>query len=263
MHAERVGVGSWRARIALAGLLALAIPRIAAAQFAVTPVIVQVAPSDEATDAMIRIDNESDGAMQFRVYVMDFDQYQDGDHAFLDPGTSPRSCARRMDLAPGALMVPAGERGLVQVRLRPDEDALTCWSMVFIETPSTSVTGVTINQRIGVKLYGLSGNAATEGNLTHAEATGGGDSVDVRFRFSNPGDWPVRPEGAVEIRDLAGTVVATAPVPSFSVLPLRERHVRVAVPTTDLAPGRYLAVPILDFGADFLAGAQVDFRLTD
>lgn len=263
MQSARSGVGRRRALTALAGLLALVTPGFAAAQFAVNPVIVQVAASDEASDALLRIDNESDDPMQFRVYVMDFDQYLDGDHAFAEPGTSPRSCAGRMDVAPSALMVPAGERGLVQVRLRPHPGGATCWSMVFVETPSKSATGVRINQRIGVKLYGLSRHAGPEGTLTQAEAESVGDSVDVRFRFSNPGDWPVRPEGAVEIRDLTGAVITTVPVPSFSVLPLRERLVRVAIPAADLVSGRYLAVPILDFGAEFLAGAQVDFRLAD
>lgn len=247
----------------LVGLLTLVTPTVAPAQFAVNPVIVQVAASDETSDALLRIDNESDDPMQFRVYVMDFDQYLDGDHAFAEPGTSPRSCAGRMDVAPSALQVPAGERGLVQVRLRPAPGASTCWSMIFVETPSTSASGVRINQRIGVKLYGLSRSAGPEGTLTHAAAEGVGDSVDVQFRFSNPGDWPLRPEGAVEIRDVTGSVVTTVPVPSFSVLPLRERLVRVAIPAADLVGGRYLAVPILDFGAEFLAGAQVDFRLAD
>ncbi|MDH3298282.1 MAG: hypothetical protein OEM23_03075 [Gemmatimonadota bacterium] len=249
--------------MALVGLLPLVTPMVARAQFAVHPVIVQVAASDEAADAIIQIDNESDDPMQFRIYLMDFDQHPNGDHAFAEPGTAPRSCARRVDVAPGALMVPPGERGLVQVRLRPESGATTCWSMVFVETPSTSATGIRINQRIGVKLYGLSRNAGPEGTLTLAEASHAGDSVDVRFRFSNPGDWPVRPAGAVEIRDLTGSVVTTVPVPSFSVLPLRERMVRVSVPAAELADGRYLAVPILDFGAEFLAGAQVDFRLGD
>jgi hypothetical protein len=135
--------------------------------------------------------------------------------------------------------------------------------MVFVETPSTSGNGVRINQRIGVKLYGLSAGAEPDGSLTTAEAADNGDAVDISFVFSNPGDWPVRPEGSVEIRDLNGSVMAAIPVPSFSVLPNREREIHVAVPVGDLPSGRYLAVPILDFGAEFLAGAQLDFRVSD
>jgi hypothetical protein len=249
--------------LAAAGLLAVSTVSPAVAQFAVSPVIVQVPASNEAADAMIRIDNEGDTPMQFRVYVMDFDQSFDGDHAFAEPLSSSRSCAGRLQLAPGSLVVPPGERGLVQVRLQPDAGAPTCWSMVFVETPSTNGNGVRINQRIGVKLYGLGEGAEPDGSLTEADAVAVEDSVDVRFVFSNSGEWPVRPEGGVEVRDLSGSVVAAIPVPSFSVLPKRERQVRVSVPLGDLPTGRYLAVPILDFGAEYLAGAQLDFRVSD
>ena len=233
------------------------------AQFAVSPVIVQMPAAAVNSDALIRIDNEGDTPMQFRVYVMDFDQSANGDHAFAEPLSGSRSCSGRLQVAPGALMVAPGERGLIQVRLQQAGDAPTCWSMVFVETPSTSENGVRINQRIGVKLYGLSANAEPDGSLTEAEVSESGDTVDVRFVFSNPGDWPVRPEGSVEVRDLHGSVVAEVNVPSFSVLPRREREIRVAVPVGDLPTGRYLAVPILDFGAEFLAGAQLDFRVSD
>lgn len=248
---------------ALAGLVLLGIPAVATAQFAVSPVIVQLPASEGVSDALIRVDNEGDRPMQFLVYVLDFDQDPEGNHVFADARTSPSSCANRLHVAPGAMSVSAGERGLIQVRLQPAPHASTCWSMVFIETPSTSAGGLLINQRIGVKLYGLSAGGNPEGELLEAAAAVARDSIAVSFQFRNPGDWPVRPEGAVEIRDFNGVTVAAVPVPAFSVLPHSERHVEVVIPAGDLAVGRYVAIPILDFGADFLAGAQVDFRLTD
>lgn len=253
----------FRALAALLALTALTNPREGHGQFAVSPVIVQMPASVESTVALLRIDNEGVVPMHFRVYALDFDQDLKGNHVFAEPRTSRRSCADRLDVAPGALTVPAGKQGLVQVRLRPAPGESTCWSMVFVEAPASAANGVRVNQRIGVKLYGLSADAGPEGVLTGAEAAGLDDSVDVRFRFSNPGDWPVRPEGTVEIRDLTGSVVAMVPIPAFSVLPARERLVEVSIPARELNGGRYLAVPILDFGADFLAGAQVDFRLAD
>lgn len=149
-------VGLVGAHVAGAGLLA--------AQFAVSPVIVQLAHDPTGAATLLRIDNEGEDAMQFRVYAVDFDQDRDG---------------------------------------------------------------------------------------------------EVAFAFRNPGDWPLRPSGAVEIRDAGGAVVATAPVPAFSVLPEHERRLRVSLPLESAAPGRYLAVPILDFGADYLAGAQADFRIEE
>ena len=246
--------------MALAGLLLSWHPAPLAAQFAVSPVIVQVARSDGPASATIVVENEGEDLMRFRVYSLDFDQDRAGNHVFSEAGQLPESCAERLSFAPDALTIPAGGRATVQVRLDPGPDR-TCWSMLFIESPSPSRSGVRVNQRIGVKLYGLGSAAGPAGGLTSADAHTDGGSLEVRFAFHNPGDHPVRPSGGVEIRDALGQVVASAPVHAFSVLPGHEREVSVSLPIEGVRPGRYLAVPMLDFGGDFLAGAQVDFRL--
>lgn len=247
-------VGLVGAHVAGAGLLA--------AQFAVSPVIVQLAHDPTGAATLLRIDNEGEDAMQFRVYAVDFDQDRDGEHLFAEAGTLPRSCAGRLRFAPDALTVPAGSGGVVRVSLEPGGDP-TCWSMLFVEAPSAGTGAIRVNQRIGVKIYGLGAKRGPDGELVEATVQPAGDSVEVAFAFRNPGDWPLRPSGAVEIRDAGGAVVATAPVPAFSVLPEHERRLRVSLPLESAAPGRYLAVPILDFGADYLAGAQADFRIEE
>jgi len=87
--------------------------------------------------------------------------------------------------------------------------------------------------------------------------------VNVGFVVRNLGEWPLRPRGVVEIRDATGRPVTERPIDAFSVLPDREREISVAVAGTDLPPGRYLAVPILDWGGEYLAGTQIDFRVED
>lgn len=269
MLLDRLAGDGRRALFALAGLVVVSgAPAPAQAQFAVSPVIVQLPSTPGGGSAVIQIDNEGEDDMRFRVYAMDFDQDRDGDHSFARPGSGPESCAHRLRFAPDALSVPAGGRAAIQVRLEPEAGTepagMTCWSMLFVEAPATEEGPVRINKRIGVKVYGLGSNSiAPEGGLYNAAARPLEAGVEVRFGFRNAGDWPVRPTGAVEIRDLEGTIVATMPVDGFSVLPRRERDVNLVVPLDGVPPGRYLAVPILDFGADFLAGAQVDFRLGD
>lgn len=253
-RALRVLVGLIGAHAAAAGLLA--------AQFAVSPVIVQLAHDPTGTATLLRIDNEGEDAMQFRVYAVDFDQDRDGEHHFAEAGTLARSCAERLHFAPDALSVPAGSGAVVRISLEPGADP-TCWSMLFVEAPSASTGAIRVNQRIGVKIYGLGAERGADGELVSATVQPADDSVEVAFAFRNPGDWPVRPSGAVEIRDAGGAVITTAPVPAFSVLPGHERHLRVSLPLESASPGRYLAVPILDFGADYLAGAQADFRIEE
>lgn len=267
MPFDRSACESRRAHHALVGLFVAcyAIGNAAPldAQFAVSPVIVQMPFDVDGGSAMIRIDNEGENDMQFRVYAMDFDQDREGNHLFAAPRTAAESCAHRLRFAPDALSVPAGGRASIQVLLDPDLDAPTCWSMLFVEAPSATESAVRVNQRIGVKLYGLGVASGGEAGLFEAAASPADGSVEVTFSFRNAGEWPIRPSGSVEVRDLAGAVIAATPVNPFSVLPRHEREIRVRLPLDGVPAGRYLAVPVLDYGADFLAGAQVDFRLTD
>ena len=70
-------------------------------------------------------------------------------------------------------------------------------------------------------------------------------------------DQDPRDEGATQDRTRRPVVV---PVESFSVLPGHERMVEIPL-EADLAPGRYLAIPVLEYGDDGLMGAQVAFRV--
>lgn len=264
MIADSPAPPGWRALRVLVSLVVahLAGAGLVAAQFAVSPVIVQLAHDPTGTATLLRIDNEGEDVMRFRVYAVDFDQDRDGEHHFAAAGTFPRSCAGRLSFAPDALTVPAGSGAVVRVSLEPGDDP-TCWSMLFVEAPSAGTGAIRVNQRIGVKIYGLGAKRGADGELASATVRPAGDSVEVAFAFRNPGDWPLRPSGAVEIRDAGGAMITTAPVPAFSVLPGHERLLRVNLPVESAGPGRYLAVPILDFGADYLAGAQADFRIEE
>jgi hypothetical protein len=82
----------------------------------------------------------------------------------------------------------------------------------------------------------------------------------AEVEFENTGEGPLRPEGEIELRTVGGEVVGVLDVPAFSVLPGRIRRASVPV-ELDLTPGEYLAIPILDFGGDYLAGGQARFSV--
>ncbi len=246
----------------LAGLLILVFAAPAQAQFSVSPVIVQI-PATEADPVRLVVRNEGENALQFRAYSLDFDMSDNGEHAYWEHGSRDESCGERLRIAPDAFTVPAGQTGTVAVSLAPGPADRTCWSMVLVETSGSSEGSITVNQRIGVKLYGLSGEWDLNGEVVNGFVTRGSNQLDVRFTVRNAGAWPLRPSGVVEIRDVQGTLVASSSIDAFSVLPGRERTVHVGVSNAELDPGRYLAVPILDFGADFLSGTQIDFRVEE
>ena len=243
-------------------MLALGAPAPVLAQFSVSPVIVQI-PASEAAPIQLAVRNEGENALQFRVYPLDFDMSESGEHSYWEPGTRSESCGERVRIAPDAFSVPSGQIGTVDVSLAPGPTDRTCWSMVLVETSGSAEGAIQVNQRIGVKLYGLSGEWDVAGEVLDGTVTNEPERLDIAFTVRNDGAWPLRPDGVVEIRDVQGTLVASTPIDAFSVLPDRKRAVQVSLSNADLDPGRYLAVPILDFGVDYLSGTQIDFRVEE
>ncbi len=231
----------------------------AVAQLSVQPVIVELRTSDSASAALVAVRSEADEAMQLRVYAADFDQPEEGSHRFLEPGTHPRSCAERLRFFPDDLVLAPG--GEAEVRIELDPGASTCWSLVFVQGQGRETGGIRIAQRIGVKVYGVAGRTDPAGEIgAVAVREAGPGEREVRIAFRNTGDAPVRPEGELEVRTAEGDIVAVVPVPPFSVLPGRSRATTVPLGLR-LDAGRYLAIPILDFGGDYLAGGQATFEV--
>lgn len=247
-----------RSWLASAGVLLLAVTP-AAGQFSAQPVILELRPASEVATARFSVRNESEGPLQLRMYAADFDQPEGGGHEFMEPGEHPRSCVSRLQFYPDNLSLEAGATGEVEVRMRPG--GATCWSLVFVQSTTRSATGIRVAQRIGVKVYGVSPRAHAEGEIRTARVE---DDVEggrrLWIEFANTGDRPLRPEGEVEIRSDAGVLLAVVPFAPFSVLPGR---VTAATAMLDLPleAGRYLAIPVLDFGGDYLAGGQAAFEI--
>ncbi len=249
------------ALVALAGIwLLLGTLRSAQAQYSVDPVIVEFSNSNSVGAAAARIRNHGSEPLDVRLYVNDFEQDELGAHSFLPAGEGVRSCDSILRVTPDAIVVPPGESRYVNITLEPWDGQDTCWSMVFAETLARVSNGLNVRQRIGVKVYGLAVEGEPTGEIAIAEIMAGEDGPQLVFEFDNPGAWPVRPVGTVEIRDYEGRMVRSIEVKPFSVLPGRRRKVTVLV-GAGLVGGEYLAVPVLDFGADYLAGAQVTFSV--
>lgn len=230
-------------------------------QFSVQPVIVEMPVVDSVSGTAVAVRNESTDTLRLRVYAADFDQRGEGTLELFEPGEHPNSCSDRLEVFPDNLVLAPGEAGEVRLRMGPGRS--TCWSMVFAQSQARSSSGIQVAQRIGVKVYGVSGASRPEGEVSRVEViegSSGARSVKVGFRNTGPG--PVRPEGELEIRDHAGTIVEVLPIAPFSVLPGRARATEVPLGLA-LEPGRYMVIPILDFGGDYLAGGQAPFEVKD
>lgn len=256
--------GYLAALTALSGIVGLGSPAAAAAQFSVSPVILPLPASPEAADATVMVRNNGESPLQLRVFAADFDQKLDGGHETFAAGTHDRTCGARIEVFPEGLSVPAGVSQPVTIRMLPDPGAdSTCWSLVFIESPPPEGTGYRAGLRIGVKVYGLAEGGSELGEITDAsveEPEAGSADRTLRFTVANQQTWPILAHGTVDVRDFDGNSRATVHVESFSVLPDHQRRLEVPI-EADLGPGRYLAIPVLEYGGEGLMGAQVAFRV--
>jgi hypothetical protein len=222
----------------------------------VQPVIVTLVSSSADGGTVVTVTNEGRSELSFDFYVGDFDQDEDGEHGFFDAGSHARSCAERITVLPNGATLAPGERRQIQIRLRPGTE--TCWSLLFVESAVRTAGGARVGQRIGVKVYGVPEGAPAVGELTKVEASTDGQSIDLEFE--NTGLGPLRPEGRLEIRSFAGVIMRTVEIEPFSVLPEHRRRLTVQF-GEPLPAGRYVAVPILDYGGEYLAGGQATFEV--
>jgi hypothetical protein len=233
---------------AAALVLVAAVP--ASAQFSVYPATVQLGAAQGVGAATITVENEGDTPLEARVYLADYDRDDDGRHRYSGYGEGESSCAGRLETFPDRVAVAPGERGEVRLRVQPASS--TCWAVIFVERRTPTSSGITVAQRIGVKVL-----VAGEGGSRAGEVVGMAGDPDgptAVVAFENTGTAFLEVEGEVEVRDLDGEIVAVAPVELFRVLPGHRRRVRV--PLEGLDPGEYVLVSILDFGGEYLAGGQ-------
>lgn len=244
---------------ACAGVIGL--PAVGWGQFSAHPVVVDFEAGADTARTAITVRNHGRAPLQFRVYVGDFEQESDGSHRFLDAGAHPSSCAARLRAYPSELVIDPGQTRPVVAEMAPGSG--TCWSVVWIETMAEAGGGVRVGQRIGVKVHAFEPGAAPTMRIEDVLVEAAGrDSAVVVLHVENPGRRPLRPEGRIELRTFEGEVVRSVPVEAFGLLPEHRREVRAAVGLEGLAPGRYLVIPILDYGGASLLAAQREFEVS-
>jgi hypothetical protein len=236
----------------------LAHPGLVAGQFAAYPVVLTLETGSEPVITSFTVENHAGSALELSIYASDYERAADGSHAYIPFGEHERSCAGRLEAVPAQLGVPAGERA--EVRLRLEAGPETCWGMIFVEHRAPGALGVTVAQRIAVKVIGQPAGLTRSGAVLGV-ATDTTAEPAVRIAFENQGPGVLLPRGELEIHTLEGEVVGVVPVAPFKVLPQRRRILRVPLNGVKLPPGRYVVVGIVDFHGDYLAGGQTLLEL--
>jgi P pilus assembly chaperone PapD len=239
----------------------LAAPGRVAAQVSVDQAEVFLDPSVRGPRvASFNVTNEGAAPVQVSIYLGDWERREDGEHNFPPPGTLPHSCAKYLQVFPLSLRLPPGARQAVRLA-QSGADSLksACWSIAFVETnaPSTAAgRQVTYVTRLGVKIYLLPPGLTKEGDVEEmAVQRGDSGGRRIAITFHATGGMPLWVHGTLEYRRADNSVAATDSIAEFPVLPNARR--RIAVRARQLAPGKYLALALLDYGGSEIAAGQI------
>jgi P pilus assembly chaperone PapD len=250
-----------RAGVALSCLIAFAAP--ARAQLEVNELELQMRPvaASPITQTIV-VRNPGAAATTAQLHLEDWDRLENGTNRFLRVGTGSGTCGPRLSVFPASLSLGPGQSQTVRVTWTPDGAAAAateCWGIVFIEQPPPprrAGTGLVLQVRTGVKVYvtppGLTRSAAIArlALLPGAQPRG---ARPLLVSVRNDGAVHFEASARVEIRRPDDTVADSLTLPMLYALPGAVATVGATLPA--LAPGRYVLLLFVDYGApDLLAG---------
>jgi hypothetical protein len=267
--------------VVLALVLVVGLTRPVAAQFTIDDLEIHLTPqAGEPLTRLIPIRSEIDAVQQVRIVVKDWVRDSLGGNVMSDYGSFGSSCGERLQVFPLTLQLGARATEFIRVSYSPTVASDPgCWAIVLSETvrppqPPSPAGGasVTITTLIGVKVYVHAPDAKADGAILSADVEEFwerhervGQPIDSTFvrqlavRFESTGTAHLRVKSSVEIRDESTQVVAQLVGPEAYMTPGAYRDILVRLPS--LKGGRYVAVVLLDYGADEITAAQIEFEV--
>ena len=264
--------------LVIVGMTAPAAAR--AQQLAVDQIEIYLTAGDPTrSTAVFNVSNEGTRPLQASLYLSDWDRDSTGNNRFFPAGALPGSCKGDIQVFPTQVRLEPHTQQAVRVTLTGTEASRNaCWSVVFVELQDPvrlqqAGRAVSAVIRVGTKIYVeplkvVRSADVTDMGITRHELTA--DEVgsntkldttrkDLSVMFKNTGGIQLRPSGRVEVRRPDNSVVTTLKVEEFPILPGASRRLQVPLPT--LAPGKYVALTLMDYGGTDIAGGQVEFDI--
>lgn len=267
-------------RVLVLGLgvcLGLAVPSQSAwAQFSVTELEVHLRPNGRGpVTGVIPVESTLDTLQQLRLVMMDWKRDSAGSNIFEPLGTLPGSCAGRLELFPATVQLRPGTTEFVRVTYTgPGLPDPGCWAAVTFERvqpPSVLPDGpsITVSLLVAAKVYVHASDAVAAGEVVSADVENvwlpnppSRDSVQARqiaLRFANTGTAHLRVKSTLEVRSQSTALLGQQEGQEAYIAPGGFRDIVIRIP--DLPRGRYVAIVLLDYGAEEITAAQVDFEV--
>jgi hypothetical protein len=211
------------------------------------------------------------GSMTTEVHVSQTDYlfYSDGRDLYGEPGRSPRSNASWITVTPSQVSIASNETAEIVYRGKvPERKDLsgTYWSMLMVQPMAArgSVDGAGVHLqtvvRFGVQIVTEVGNAAG-GTLRVMDKRLVRDAAKRLFQLDaeNVGERVVIPSVWVDLYNRQGVSVGRFEGGRSRIYPACSARFRVDV--SDVPPGEYTALVILDNGDDHVMGAQYQMAI--
>lgn len=218
-----------------------------------------------ARSGVLVVRNTTDARLQGQVTLEDWDRAPDGANRFHKLGSLPHSCGDALRVFPMALTLAPGESQSLRIEYTGGDRAAECTSLIVVEesrSAASRASGVTVNMRMGLKVYVLPTSAVSGGEVTDVVVRPGTDALDstmVTITYRNDGNRHVQAKGRLEVRRDDNTVVTSLPLPSVYALGGAMMQAKAALPT--LPAGKYILLAIYDYGGNDLAAAQLEYEV--
>jgi hypothetical protein len=236
-------------------------------------------PPGEVYVGTIVVANGTDEIQQAKVYQTDYAFHADGSNRYDAPGSSPRSNAGWVEFSPRAVTLAPGETVQVQYRVTVPLEAEgqapagSYWSMLMVEgiprNSAESTLGDDSVPQYGVRQVTRYGVQVATHLLGSERSTIGFQQVRLQTNESggrvlevdleNQGELFAQSTLWVELFTQDGTAQGRRDGTSTRIYP--GTSVRQQVDLSDLSPGQYEALIVVDSGEENVVGAQYTLEL--
>ena len=231
----------------------------------------------QTVSGQVIVDNETDRPQQARVYLRDYLFFADGTNAYDPPGTTDRSNAPWVQFSPENLTIPAGASATVSYSIAIPDSATagSWWSMLMVESVDPNSAESTVGEE-SEQEQALGFRQVTRYGVQLAAHVRQGGLRDVAFEriqlvadedghtwfhadVINTGTLMLHPE--VYMRVFAADGSEYGPMEGVQYRLYPGTSVQQRIDLSDLQPGTYQALLIVDDGDEAVFGGQYELTL--
>lgn len=221
----------------------------------------------------ITVANNSVDKQGFQVTFGDFSASINGKSQFSKEGTQDRSCSGWLTATPSVFELEPGETQDIQVLMDVPADSsalIARWAVAYVQLRAPENDGqgsgeglkVQVNQsyRFGVYLFQTPPSATdSKGEISGLNYED--DSFTIKMK--NAGETFLRCNSYIELTSLSTGETKRITTRGFTMLPALNRNTVFKIPT-DMPPGRYSVLAVMDYGnRDEVEAAEMEILIPE